>query len=80
MISKKKTNFRHQFCEFIILVLVTLLLIGCQHTVIWTRKADMPTARFSPACVIKGKIYAIGGALTVKPPHPAVSTVEVFKP
>ncbi|MEN6428514.1 MAG: LamG-like jellyroll fold domain-containing protein [Phycisphaerales bacterium] len=44
----------------------------------WTRKADMPTARTSlAACVVDGKIYAIGGA----PQNQVVTaTVEQYDP
>ncbi len=44
----------------------------------WTRKADMPTARFLlSACVVDGKIYAMGGG-----PDPSTfySTVEDYDP
>jgi N-acetylneuraminic acid mutarotase len=46
----------------------------------WESLPDMPNPRAGSACLLKGKIYYVGGALTVKPPHPAVSTVEVFTP
>ena len=58
-----------------------LFFIIAVTTDIWTKKADMPTPRMGhTTCVVDGKIYAIGGALTVKPPHPAVATVEVYIP
>jgi N-acetylneuraminic acid mutarotase len=42
----------------------------------WTRKADMPTARFGlSTSVVNEKIYAIGGALTQ-----ALPTVEEYEP
>ena len=55
--------------EFIIL-LTSLMLIGLlgtasmsQEVGTWTRKADMPTARYMPgSAVVDGKIYVIGGA------------------
>ena len=46
----------------------------------WKRLPDMPNPRAGSASTVNGKIYFIGGALTVKPPHPAVSTVEVYSP
>ncbi|MGB2866759.1 MAG: kelch repeat-containing protein [Sedimentisphaerales bacterium] len=45
----------------------------------WTRKADMPTARTGlSACVVDGKIYAIGGGSGIH--GGAFSTVEEFDP
>jgi N-acetylneuraminic acid mutarotase len=47
----------------------------------WTTKSNMPTPRLGlTSSVVNGIIFVIGGALTIKPPHPAVSTVEVFIP
>jgi hypothetical protein len=46
----------------------------------WRRLPDMPIPKFASGCALNGKFYYIGGALTVKPPHPAVSTVDVFTP
>ena len=40
----------------------------------------MPEPRVASCYALDGKIYVIGRALTIKPPHPAVSTVEVFNP
>jgi hypothetical protein len=43
----------------------------------WTRKADMPTPRFSlSTSVVDGRIYAIGGSTLA----PGVSVVEVYDP
>ena len=50
------------------------------NTDIWMKLPDMPVPKFAAACVLNDQIYFIGGALTVKPPHPAISTVEVFTP
>jgi N-acetylneuraminic acid mutarotase len=45
----------------------------------WTRKADMPTARFGlSTSVVNGRIYAIGGARTCH--VPAFSIVEEYDP
>jgi len=47
----------------------------------WKKLSDMPTARyFSFSSLVGDKIYMIGGCLDIKPPHPAVATVEVFTP
>ncbi len=44
----------------------------------WTRKADMPTARFGlTSSVVNGKIYAIGGATA---PRIDLRTVEEYDP
>jgi len=45
----------------------------------WTRKADMPTARFGlPTCVVDGKVYAIGGGRDLFGAY--LATVEVYDP
>jgi len=44
----------------------------------WTRKADMPTARFGPATsVVDGKVYAIGGGVGV---GDMVRSVQEYNP
>jgi N-acetylneuraminic acid mutarotase len=46
---------------------------------IWTRKADMPTARFGLSTgVVDGKVYAIGGGKTMYGAY--LSTVEEYDP
>ena len=46
----------------------------------WTRKADMPTARYnSGACVVNGKIYVMGGLIPAND-GTRLSTVEVYDP
>ena len=49
----------------------------------WTQKADMPTPRSTRACVVDGKIYAIGGEaiglLRGRKPW-RLKTVEVYNP
>jgi len=46
----------------------------------WISKALMPTPRVASASIVNGKIFYIGRALTIKPPNPAVSTVEEYIP
>lgn len=70
--------------EFIFL-LTSLMLIGLLGTAsmslgggdTWTRKADMPTARFLPgSAVVDGKIYVIGGQSSLG----SIAVVEEFDP
>jgi N-acetylneuraminic acid mutarotase len=45
---------------------------------IWTKKADMPTARMLlGACVVDGKVYVVGGSPA---PHVGFSAVEEYDP
>lgn len=45
----------------------------------WTRKADMPTARWGLATgVVNGKIYAIGGGNAAR--DVVYNTVEIYNP
>jgi len=45
----------------------------------WTKKADMPTARWDlSTCTVNGKVYAIGGYMKVAPGYS--STVEEYDP
>jgi N-acetylneuraminic acid mutarotase len=50
----------------------------------WTRKADMPTARYhAAACVLDGRIYVFGGATKwgrASGDYSLVPTVEVYDP
>ena len=46
----------------------------------WNGKTSLTEPRVVSSCATNGEIYAIGGVLTIKPPHPAVSTVEVYIP
>jgi N-acetylneuraminic acid mutarotase len=65
-------------------VLVVVLFLGIASICFavegtWTRKADMPTARFClSTSVVDGKIYAIGGGQTMSATH--LSTVEAYDP
>jgi N-acetylneuraminic acid mutarotase len=46
----------------------------------WTRKADMPTARWAlSTCVVNGKIYAIGGWPS-EPGNRVLSILEMYDP
>ena len=45
----------------------------------WTPRADMPTPRNTSACVVDGKIYAIGGTSSEMEPF-RLDTVEVYDP
>ena len=45
----------------------------------WTQKADMPTPRKTMTCVVNGKIYAVGGWVTLNE-KPHLETVEVYDP
>jgi len=69
--------------RFVLFVFVpAMLLIGgrAKADVIWTQKADMPTARWiHSSSVVDGKIYVIGGASS-EPAIEAVWPVEVYDP
>ena len=63
--------------ELIIYLLIMFSLISCQKKDIWTKKADMPTARMGhTTCVVEGKIYAIGGY--EKANAPGLNTLILF--
>jgi len=68
-------------CGEILLILILAFSIPSVSPAaeeIWTKKADMPTARMLlGTCVLDGKIYAIGGAPR---PHVGLSVVEVYDP
>jgi hypothetical protein len=65
------------FC--ILASFILLFSYGCEKTEKWVKKADMPTPRLGhSACVVDGKIYAIGGYQ--KANSPGLTTVEVFTP
>jgi hypothetical protein len=60
--------------RYIVWRLATLMLIGVlgfssisfAEKGKWTKKADMPTVRNShAACVVNGKVYVVGGWLTM---------------
>ena len=51
-------------------------LLAPQRDGVWTKKANMPTARaMFPSCVVNDKIYAIGGGMGV-----ALAAVEEYDP
>jgi len=59
--------------------LVSLASTSLAAEGVWTRRADMPTARICPSTsVVDGKIYAIGGAQWIQGTY--LSTVEVYDP
>ena len=75
-------TLRSKMCSCEVLSVVVLILgLACVSQAaegIWTKKADMPTARFFlGTCAVDGKIYAIGGALR---PHVGCATVEEYDP
>jgi len=50
-------------------------------TDIWTRKADMPTARYlAAACVMDGRVYVFGGLTAYSLSAVSLTTVEVYDP
>ena len=62
----------------ILVLTLALASLGVAAEGIWTKKADMPTARFFlGTCVVDGKIYAIGGA---QRPYVGCATVEEYDP
>jgi N-acetylneuraminic acid mutarotase len=63
----------------LILVLTSgLASLGAAAEGIWTKKADMATARYlHGSCAVDGKVYAIGGSLA---PDMGISTVEEYDP
>ena len=63
---------------FLLAAVIGLTSVSLAAEEIWTKKADMPTARMLlGTCVLDGKIYAIGGAPR---PHVGLSVVEVYDP
>ncbi len=68
----------------LLLVVVLTVLLGMASRSyaaegVWTKKADVPTARLCPStCVVDGKIYAIGGATSIQGTY--LPIVEVYDP
>ena len=63
---------------FLLASVISLTSVSLAAEDIWTKKADMPTARyFLGSCAVDGKIYAIGGA---PQPHVPLSVVEAYDP
>lgn len=59
-------------------LLLLVAMLGMPAEAGWTRKTDMPTARSGlAACVVDGKVYAIGGGPASQV---ALSTVEQYDP
>ena len=82
-----KPNFIRVFSGLIVIALMGFAAIGAAQEDTWTKKADMPTPRYSfSTSVVNGKIYAIGGVTTdpdsifANPPEIAVATVEEYNP
>lgn len=72
---KTKRNFIWLLAGLMFIGLLGLASISLAAEGIWTRKADMPTARgWMASAVVDGKIYAIGGFAN----WAALSTVEVY--
>ena len=72
-------NTRSVFRAMVWVGLMSLASTGLAAEGVWTKKADMPTARICPSTsVVDGKIYAIGGARSIQGTY--LSTVEVYDP
>jgi N-acetylneuraminic acid mutarotase len=67
----------------VIMVLLGFMLLSVNSVGLakndWTKKADMPTARWVSTCVVNGKIYAIGGYAN-DPNLIGLSAVEEYDP
>ncbi len=75
----RKLIFRTLASVVLITFLGALATISLAQESKWTKKADMPTARYAlSTSVVGGKIYAIGGAKTR--PWVTFSTVEEYDP
>lgn len=76
-----KGTIHHRWMGFGLVVgLLALASMSGAQTGVWTRKADMPTARYGlSTSVADGKIYAIGG-VTDSDESSYVSTVEMYDP
>jgi hypothetical protein len=74
----KKQFFYSIFISLIVAGQLCITSIGFAQSEVWTTKKAMPTARtFLGACVIDGKIYAIGGATSTST---STSAVEMYDP
>jgi len=74
--TKRKKQYSKAL--FLLTFIISLTSVSLAAEEIWTKKADMPTARMAlGTCVVNGKIYAIGGGLR---PHDKSSVVEVYDP
>jgi len=63
----------------VIVVLFGIANMSLANEGIWSKKTDMPTARFGPtSSVVNGKVYVIGGGATMY--GSALSTVEEYDP
>jgi N-acetylneuraminic acid mutarotase len=74
----KKSKLSFFKTLFLLASIISLTSVSQATGEIWTKKADMPTARMAlGTCVVDGKIYAIGGGLR---PHDKSSVIEVYDP
>jgi N-acetylneuraminic acid mutarotase len=65
------------------LILFVVVFICLQFNTLaqWTRHSDMPTARWGlSACMLDGKIYALGGSQNLTSPGYATNKMEVYDP
>ncbi len=66
-------------CGLMLAALVSQTSVGVAAGQTWTKKTDMPTARFDfGASAVNGKIYAIGGGSSAN--TTALATVEEYDP
>jgi hypothetical protein len=72
-------NTRRILGVVVVVGLLGVASMGSSAQGSWTQKADMPTARFGlSACVVDGKVYAIGGARDLFGTY--LSNMEVYDP
>lgn len=72
----KRSN-QIEILVLIILIMLSLLFDVYAEDGKWVKKADMPTAKLAPSCVVEGKIYLVGGMS--ENPNP-LSTLEEYDP
>ena len=75
--SKMNTTYFNKVMFVVLILGIASICSAVEGT--WTRKADMPTARFClSTSVVDGKIYAIGGGQTMTATN--LSRVEAYDP
>jgi N-acetylneuraminic acid mutarotase len=73
-----KMNTQNVFKVVVWIGLISLASLSLAEEGVWTKKADMSTARsLLAACVVDGKVYAIGGG---RPSAVLYSAVEQYDP